>query len=110
MACLFFRLFKYQVFASEEVPQVDHSGSDDFGEHVVCADTVGEEPDEKVVEPKSHDSYCGKEKELDNAVSKFRIVEYPNATDDVVDDQPGYEREGRREEIMQSGVFGEDIQ
>lgn len=50
MACLFFRLFKYQVFASEEVPQVDHSGSDDFGEHVVCADTVGEEPDEKVVE------------------------------------------------------------
>lgn len=53
---------------------------------------------------------AAKKKELDNAVSKFRIVEYPNATDDVVDDQPGYEREGRREEIMQSGVFGEDIQ
>ena len=51
MARLLFRLFKYQVFAGEEVPQVDHSGSNDFGEHVVCADTVGEEPDEKVVEP-----------------------------------------------------------
>ena len=78
---------KYQIFAGEEVPQVDHGGGYDFGEHVVGADAVGKEPDEGVVECQPHHADGGEEEKLDQSVLEFRAVEYPQATDDVVDQQ-----------------------
>ena len=74
------------------------------------ADAVGKEPDEGVVEPESHDADCGEDEELDEAVFEFRVVEYPDAADDVVDQQSRDEREGGREQVVQPGVLGEDIE
>lgn len=103
-------LSEYQIFAGEKVPQIDECGSYDFGEHIVGADTVGKKPNEKVVEPKPYNPYCGEEEKLDNAVFELRIVENPNATDDIVDEKPCDKRKGGREQVVQPGVFGEDIE
>ena len=74
------------------------------------ADAVGEEPDEGVVEQQPYHTDGGKEEELDEAVLELRGTEYPNATDDVVDEQPRDEREGGREQVVQPGILGEDIE
>lgn len=74
------------------------------------ADAVGKEPDESVVEQESHHADGGKEEELDQSVLEFRVAEYPDATDNVVDEQPRDEREGGREQVVQPGILGEDIE
>lgn len=74
------------------------------------ADAVGKEPDEGVVECQPHHADGGEEEELDQSVLEFRAVEYPQATDDVVDQQTRDEREGGREQVVQPGILGEDIE
>ena len=103
-------LSEYQIFAGEEVPQVDDGRGHYLGEHVVGADAVGKEPDEGVVEQQPHHADGSKEEELDQPVLELRVAEYPDATDDVVDQQPRDEREGGREQVVQPGILGEDIE
>ena len=108
---VFFSLLsEYQIFAGEEVPQVDDGRGYYLGEHVVGADAVGKEPDEGVVEQQPHHADGGKEEELDQPVLELRVAEYPDATDNVVDEQPRDEREGGREQVVQPGILGEDIE